>query len=192
MIKIKMKLFTLRESGFTKDGLTLIELMTSIVLLVILTGVVVYVLRAVLLSWSSQETRAGVDISLERGIEEIVRDLREVKAVQSSNDEIKFTVNEGGSDVYYIYYFYNATDPYPPTFVDPNLLYQLRKASLTGGIGGTLTDSGRIIITDVLSPSHATSPSDLSFSSNIATIDLSITRRDETIRSRTQVNPRNL
>ena len=177
-----------------KRGFTLIELIITIVMLAALVGVTAFVFRAVLLSWSSQETRSGIDISLDRGIEEIVRDLREARQVNDNydgdgtkNDEIRFTQDQSN---YYIYYFYNANDAYPPTFNQSS--YDLRKATLSGGIGGTLTDSGRIIITDVLSPSHATSPSDLSFSSNIATIDLSITRRDETIRSRSQVKPRNL
>ena len=173
-----------------KRGFTLIELIITIVMLAALVGVTAFVFRAVLLSWSSQETRSGIDINLDRGIEEIVRDLREARQVQSvNNDEVRFTQDQSN---YYIYYFYNVNDAYPPTFTDPNLLYQLRKASLTGGIGGTLTDSGRIIITDLLSPSHATSPSDLSLSSNLITLDLSITRKDETIRSRTQVRPRNI
>jgi len=167
-----------------KKGLTLIELMMVIVLFVILTVVVVYILRAVLLSWSSQETRSGVDISLDRGIEEMVRDLRKAKVIQSSGDEIRFTQNQAN---FYIYYLYNAADSYPPSFNQS--LYQLRKAALSGGIGGTFTyASGNIIINDILPPPT----SDLSLSSNITSIDLSMKRGDETIRSRTQVKPRNL
>jgi len=45
-----------------KKGLTLMELMIVILMFLILTGVIVYILRAVLLSWSSQETRTGIDI----------------------------------------------------------------------------------------------------------------------------------
>lgn len=167
-----------------KKGLTLIELMIVIVLFVILTAVVVYILRAVLLSWSSQETRSGVDISLDRGIEEMVRDLREAKQVASSNDEIRFTQDQTN---FYIYYLYNASDAYPPSFNQSS--YQLRKTTLAGGISGTFTyGSGNIIINDILPPPT----SDLSLSSNITSIDLSMKRTDETIRSRTQVRPRNL
>jgi len=168
-----------------KKGLTLIELMMVIVLFVILTAVVVYILRAVLLSWSSQETRSGVDISLDRGIEEMVRDLREARQVSVvNNDETRFTHDLTN---YYIYYLYNAGDSYPPSFNQSS--YQLKKATLTGGISGTFTyGSGDIKIIDVLPPPT----SDLSLSSNLITIDLSIKRADETIRSRTQVRPRNL
>lgn len=154
-------------------------------MLVALIGVTAYVFRTVLLSWSSQETRSGIDINLDRGIEEIARDLREARQVQSvNNDEARFTQ---GQSNYYIYYFYNANDAYPPTFNQSS--YDLRKATLSGGIGGTFTyGSGPIIITDVLPPAT----SDLSISGNIVTIDLSVKRYDETVRSRTEIKPRNL
>lgn len=168
-----------------KKGLTLIELMIVSVLFVILTAVVVYILRAVLLSWSAQETRSGIDISLDRGIEEVVRDLRKARQANSvNNDEIRFTNDLTN---YYIYYLYNTGDSYPPSFSQSS--YELRKATLTGGINGTFTyGSGDIKIIDVLPPPT----SDLSLSSNLITLDLSIRRADETIRSRTQVRPRNL
>lgn len=161
------------------------ELMIVIIMFVILTGVIVCILRAVLLSWSSQETRSGIDISLDRGTEEVVRDLREGRQVSIvNNDEIRFTQD---LTTYYIYYLYNASDSYPPSFTQAS--YQLKKAALTGGMSGTFTyGSGDIKIIDVLPPPT----SDLSLSSNLITLDLSITRKDETIRSRTQVRPRNL
>lgn len=166
-------------------GLTLIELMITIVMFVVLTAVVVYVLHAVLLSWSSEETRAGVDIGLDRGIEEVVRDLREARQASTvNNDEARFTYDFTN---YYIYYLYNAGDSYPPGFNQSS--YQLKKAALTGGLTGTFTyGSGDIKIIDILPPPD----SDLSLSSNLITIDLSVKRGDETIRSRTQVRPRNL
>lgn len=159
--------------------------MITIVMLVALVGVTAYVFRAVLLSWSSEETRAGVDISLDRGIEEMVRDLREAKeASYVNNDEIRFTPDQSN---YYIYYLYNENDFYPPSFNQSS--YQLKKAALSGGIGGTFTyGSGTIIIIDILSPPT----SDLSLSNNVVTLDLSLSRGNETIRSRTEVKPRNL
>jgi len=167
-----------------KKGLTLIELMIAVVLFIMLAAVTVYILRAVLLTWSSQETRSGVDISLDRGIEELVRDLREARQISFvNNDEIRFAQDRTN---FYIYYFYNADDPYPPSFNQS--LYEVRKAALPDGISGNLYDSGDIKVIDVLPPPT----SDLSLSSNLIILDLSITRKDETIRSRTQVRPRNL
>ena len=171
-----------------KKGLTLIELMITIVMFVALAASTFYVFRAVLLSWSSQEDRSGVNINLDWRMEEIVRDLREAKQVQSVTgyDEIRFTLD---NSAFYIYYFYNSSDSYvpPPAFNQSS--YELRRAALTGGINGTFTyGNGRLMLTDLLPPTT----SDLSLGSNLITIDLSITRGDETIRSRTQVRPRNL
>jgi len=158
--------------------------MIAIVMFAVIVSVLAYVLNATLLSWSSSEARTGIDISLDRGIEEVVRDLRESKTVQSSNDEIRFTQD---AVTYYIYYLYNASDSYPSAFNQTT--YQLRKTTLVGGIGGTFTyGSGPIIITDVIPPPT----SDLSFGSNVVTLDLSVLRRSETIRSRSRVKPRNL
>ena len=162
--------------------------MITIILFVILTAASVFIFRAVLLSWSSQETRAGIDIELDRAIEEIVRDLREAKEIQSTDayDEIRFTQDETD---YFIYYLYNGDDSYAPPPAFNQATYELRKADLTGDIDGTFTyGDGKIILSDVLPPDTT----DLSVSSNLATIDLSVARGDETIRSRTDVRPRNL
>ena len=168
-----------------KKSFTLIELSITIVFFVILSAVVFYFFRAVLISWSNSEKRAGIDIGVDRAAEEFVRDIREARQLSIVNtDEIRFT--KDGSN-FYIYYFFNSGDTYPPSFSQS--LYELRKAALTGGISGSFTySSGDIIIADVLPPPT----SDLSLSSNMVIIDLSINRADETIRTRTQVRPRNI
>ena len=169
-------------------GLTLIELLISIIMFSVLAVTSVFVFRAVLLSWSSTEGRSGIDIVLDRGIEEMVRDLREAKEIQSTAgyDELRFS--QDGSN-YYIYYLYNASDSYVPPPAFEQTKYELRKAALTGDIDSTFTyGSGQIIVTDVAAPTT----SDLSLSGNIATIDLSVVRGDETIRSKTEVRPRNI
>ncbi len=167
-----------------RRGLTLIELIMTTTMMVVLVGAITYVFLVVLTGWSTQVDRAGIDIQIDRGIEEMARDLREAEVVQSANDEIRFTEDQAA---YYIYYLYNANDSYPLSFNQSS--YELREAALTGGIGGTFTyGSGRIIIIGVLPPPA----SDLSLADNIITIDLSVNKNDETIRSKTSVKPRNL
>lgn len=174
----------LRWWQIINKGFTLLELMIVIVMLAILMASSAFIMRAILLSWSAQEARVGVNINLDRGIEETIRDVRGAKAVQSANDEVRFTLDNGN---YSIYYLFNASDTYPSLF-NQNY-YQLRKAALTGGINGTFSyGDGNIIITDILPPPT----SDISLSSNVTTIDLSVRRGNETIRSRTQVKSRNL
>jgi prepilin-type N-terminal cleavage/methylation domain-containing protein len=166
------------------EGLTLIELMITVMLMSVLTGVMVFVFITLIGQWSSGEKRASIDINLDRGVEEMVRDLREANQTQGSNDEIRFT--RDGSN-YSIYYFYNSADRYPLTF-NQNL-YQIREAAISPGINGNFTyGSGRIVIRDVLKPPT----SDISFANNTVNIDLSVARGNETIRSTTQVRPRNL
>ena len=167
--------------------MTLIELVMTVVMFVILAGVTLYLFRAILIGWSGQETRAGINIGIDRAMEEMVRDLREANDIKYlNNDEIRFT--QDGAD-YYIYYFYNESDSYPPNFNQSS--YQLRKAALIGDIEGALDGVGRVIITDVVPPPASDLSEDPDIG-NVYIIDLTIERGSETIRSRTQIMPRNL
>lgn len=173
-----------------KNGFTLTELIVSVGLFALLALIVTLVLRTILVSWDIQERRSGIDINLDRGIEEVVRDLRKAKQVQSAAnyDEIRFCQGTTTTSCY-IFYLYNAGDSYgpPPAFNQSS--YQLKRATLTGDINGTFTyGSGDAVVNDVLPPPT----SDLSLAGNLLTIDLSAKRGDETIHSRTQVRPRNV
>lgn len=174
--------------GLSFFGFTLAELVMSTVLFAALAFASVYVLRSVLLAWSSQEGRGGMMINLHRGLEEMSRDLRKAREVQSTPGYHEIRFRQGASD-YSIFYLYNADDPYgpPPSFNQTS--YQLRKAALAGGLSGTFTyGSGHVIVNDVAPPPS----SDLSLSGNLITIDLTVRRADETRRSRTQIRPRNV
>jgi prepilin-type N-terminal cleavage/methylation domain-containing protein len=177
------------ESGLlNKRGFTLIELMMSVAMFATLVLATTMVYRALLLSWSSQETRSGIDIILDRGIEEIVRDLREAREIQSTSGRDEIRYSSDGTN-YYIFYLYHASDSYVPPPAFDQTVYELRKATLTGGLSGTFTyGDGDLILTDVKPPTT----SDMSLSGNMLTVDLTMTRNDETIRSRTDIRPRNL
>ena len=167
-----------------RKGMSLVETVITTVLVAVLTIATAYVFRAILLSWTAGEGRLGIDINLDRGMFEMVRDLREARAVSSVNsDELRFTTTD---NTYHIYYFYNASDDYPPDFGQSS--YEIRKASLDGSPTAGLVNSGRVVISDVLPPST----SDLSYSLNIVTIALGVKKGNETITSSIQVRPRNL
>ncbi|MBI2166727.1 MAG: prepilin-type N-terminal cleavage/methylation domain-containing protein [Candidatus Omnitrophica bacterium] len=173
-----------------RRGFTLTELIISAGLFALLAVIITVVLRTILISWDLQEKRSAIDINLDRGIEEMVRDLRRSKQIQSAAnyDEIRFCQGTTTTSCY-IFYLYNVSDSYgpPPAFNQSS--YQLKRAALTGDLNGTFTyGSGDVVVTDVLPPPT----SDLSLSSNLLTIDLSAKRGDETIHSRTQVRPRNV
>ena len=160
----------------------------GVILFAVLAVTTVLILRTIMVTWVSQERRGGIDINLDRGIEEMARDLRKAREVQSTAgyDEIRY---RQGTNSYFIFYLYHASDSYipPPAFNQSS--YQLRRATLSGGINGTFTyGAGDIVVNDVAPPPT----SDLSLASNLMTLDLTVTRGDETIRSRTQIRPRNV
>jgi len=168
-----------------RRAFTLIELLITIGMFVVITAVALYIFKVVLLTWSSQENREGGNVLISRGVESMARTLRSASAIPSLySNEIRFTVEENGADVNYIYYLYNLSDTYvpPPAFNQSS--YQLRKAALTGFTYG----SGDIVLIDVLPPPA----SELSVSGNMATVDLSVRSGVETVRSRMRIRPRNL
>lgn len=162
-------------------------MMTVIFLFILLAAVTIFCFRAIILTYSGMGTRAGTGITLNRAVELMTRSLRQANTAQSSSDEIRFTIQENGVDTNYIYYLYNPNNTYPTTFNQAT--YELREASLTGGIGGTFTyGAGQLIMPDILPPPT----SDISMSGNIITIDLSARQGSDTVRYRAQVRPRDL
>lgn len=174
-------------------GFTLIELVMAILLFSLLSITSASLFRVMAVNWSGEEIRSRLGINLDRGVEEIARDLRKATQVQSTTnyDEIRCAQRQGASSTYsyYIFYLYNAADSYvpPPNFSQTS--YQLRRGTLSGGINGTFTyGSGDVVLNDVVPPPT----SDLSLSGNLTTLDLTVKKNDETLHTRTLVRPRNL
>jgi len=173
----------------SKTGLTLVELMISLAMIVILAGFSVYVYYSVFLSWAGQEVLVGEEIDLSRALDNMVGDIRTAREITSDNpNEIRFTQDDS---TYYIYYLYNAGDTYPAAFSKAS--YILKKATLSGGISGTFSyGAGSQVISDLVPPPTT----DISVSAGLVTIDMSVSRTErdgtETLRYRTAVTPRNL
>lgn len=173
----------------TARGVTLIELLISLLLTGVLMTAAAYSFNPILLAWSSQMDRVEIERQVQQGLEKAVRDLRLSTALQNdANHAVRFTVRESGVDNSYIFYLYNVSDNWPPAYTQAS--YQLRKASLTGGIGGTFTyGGGDLLLRDVQPPSS----SDLSVSGSVATLDLTLVRNtDETYRLIKKARKRNL
>ena len=134
----------------------------------------------------TEQVRSGLRLNLERGVEEMMQDLRNSYQVQSQAGRNEFRIQKTLT-TFFIYYLYNAANTYPPTFNQTT--YQLRRATLTA-IGGTFTyGSGDIILNDVLAPTTT----QLQLSGNLAVADITVRRNTtETLRIKTQVKPRNL
>ena len=169
-------------------GVTLIELVISLLLFGVLMTAAAFALNPVLLAWSSQQDRMELQREVQQGLEKALRDLRPATALQNdASDAVRFTVRESGTNNSYILYLYNAGDSWPPAFNQTS--YQLRKASLTGGISGTFTyGNGNLLLRDIKPPPD----SDLSVSGSVATLDLTLIRADETFRLTERIRRRNL
>lgn len=161
--------------------------MISVLLFSVLLAATAYALNPVLLAWSSQQDRMELQRQLQHGMERAVRDLRQSVALQDdSSDAIRYTLRESGVNNSYILYLYNSAETWPPAYGQAT--YQLRKASLTGGIGGTFTyGAGTLLLRDVNPPAT----SDLSVSGSVATLDLTLARADETFRILERAKRRN-
>lgn len=170
-----------------RRGVTLVELLISLVLFGALMTAAALSFQPVLLAWSSQQDRMEIQRQAVHGLERAVRDLRQATALQNdANDAVRFTLRESGVSNSYILYLYNAADTWPPAFSQTT--YQVRKAGLTGGINGTFTyGSGDLLLRDIRPPTT----SDLSVSGSLATLDLTLARFDESFRLIERVKRRN-
>lgn len=167
--------------------MTLVELLISVALVGILMTAVAYSMNPILLAWASQQDRMELQRQSQHGLERAVRDLRLATAFQNdANDAVRYTVREDGVSNSYILYLYNSTNSWPPAYDQTR--YQLRKAALTGGIGGTFTYGGGDLLMRDVQPPPA---SGLSVSGSVATVDLTLVRSDETFRLIERVKRRN-
>ena len=166
-------------------GFTLAEVLMVTVMVAVIMGALAYMFQVVVASWSTQGARSGLGVGVNKAVEEMARGLRNAQELGSLNsDEIRFTTD---GNTYYIYYLYSPSDHYPSQFTQT--LYQVKKATLTGGIGGTFTyGSGDFITRDVQPPPA----SELSWLGPVVTIDLSASRGVNTIRAATKVRSRNI
>ena len=170
-----------------RRGVTLVELIITLLLFALLMSATAIALQPVLLAWASHQDRMELQRSVQQGLERAVQDLRLAGTLQNDvNDAIRYTVRESGVNNSYILYLYHASNTWPPAYNQS--VYQLRKASLTGGINGTFTyGSGTLLMRDIQPPTT----SDLSVSGSVATMDLTLSRGNETFRLIRKVKKRN-
>jgi prepilin-type N-terminal cleavage/methylation domain-containing protein len=168
-----------------KNGFTLLELLLVIAMGPVIIGMLAFMFQVALDTWSTQGSRIGVAVSVNKATREMARDLRNANAIASQNgNEIRFTTD---GTTYYIYYLYNASDSYPSTFNKAS--YQLKKAALSVNMTGTFTyGSGDLIARDIVPPPTT----NLSISAPIITIDLTAQQGSSVTRSVSTVKPRNI
>ena len=184
-----------------RKGFTLVELILVVGMLVAIIIVSAYVFRVVLTNWVSQDARAGIGLVADRAINAVNKDVREATALRQKNlHEIRFTLKDRQSDgtpiaglfLHCIYYLYNSADGYPPNFKQS--AYDLKRAVLNNVVGtdlttGTFTYGSGALLADGILPPNA---SDLAVNGSTATVDLSIKKGSETMRTRTSAVARNV
>ena len=165
----------------------MIELIIALLLFGVLMTSAAMAMQPVLLAFSSQQDRWELTRTSQQGLEQAVRQLRLATSfANDANDAIRFAVRESGSSNSYILYLYHGSDSWPPSYNQS--VYQLRQASLSGGINGTFTyGDGTLLMRQIKPPTD----SDLSVSGSVATLDLTLTRGDETYRLVERVKRRN-
>jgi len=166
-------------------GFTLAEVLLATAMVAVIIGALAFMFQVVVGSYSTQGSRAGSGASATKAIREMVKELRIAKeAGNIGTNEIRYTMD---GNTYYVYYFYNSTDIYPPNFNRTS--YQIRKAAISGKIDGTFAyGSGDLIARDILPPPA----SGLSITSPFVTIDLTVRRGNNTMRSASMVRMRNI
>jgi len=158
-------------------GFTLVEALLATALVAVILSSLAFMFQAVVGGWSVQGVRSGVGANVNRAVAAIARDVRNAVEVGSVNaNEIRFSADK---TTYYVYYLYGP---------QPTGQYQLKKATLSGGLDGTYAaGSGELIARDIL-----LSGSDLSVNGTVVTIDLTEKRGDNVMRRATKVRPRNV
>lgn len=161
--------------GKNRRGLTLAELLLAAVMIAAIIGALTFMFQVFLGSWSVQSARMGTGTNVARAVRAMVQDLRGAKEIGSVNaNEIRFTKDD---TTYYVYYLYNAGGA-----------YQVKKATLSGGMSGTFPGgSGDLVARDILPPPASTLTAGVP-----AVIDLTAQRSGSTMRSVGKVSPRNI
>jgi len=165
------------------QGLTLIELLIVTSMLSVIVFSVGYTFVVGMKLWNEGYDRGDIKADISQSFELISKNLRQATSIDTlTESSITFTADLGNGSTSCRIYLYNSSDSEPnPPYSEPT--YELRWAT------GTVTyGSGSILSTDIAQPATAA----FSQSSNLITVDLTVTRGDESLRMRSNVRPRNL
>lgn len=177
-----------------EKGITLLEIVFTLTLIAFLISSIAFVYIVTLRGWDNLGHRSNLHEKLHFGLERIVRDVREARAISVASHSLMFTLNENGSDNHYIYYLHNASDVCPMAY--SQTAYDLRRTQLTSGsLPGSLDCSrfaygnGEVIITSLKPPSADTS---ITSGGNYAIVKLVGVQEEDTLTVRGNVKPRNI
>jgi prepilin-type N-terminal cleavage/methylation domain-containing protein len=170
-----------------EDGLTLIEVLVTTVIMSILVFTVGFAFIIGLKQWDEGYTRSQMRTKMVQALELVTKNLRQATVIDElTAGSITFTADLGSGSTSHRVYIYHPDDASPnPPYTEQGE-YQLRWA-----VGTVTYGSGAIIATDIDRPSPtATRP--FSLSGNVITMDFTLERGDVTFDMRSKVRVRNL
>jgi len=177
-----------------KKGFTLLETLIVFSLLSVLMGVSAYLFTVSLRAWGTGSLRTEIREDMSYAMEKTVRDLKEMaNGSLHQYNSIAHTIQyDDLSGRTYVLYLYNANDATLDSTYSKSL-YDLRKADIDGG-DTPASGGGVLILRDLISPDAAAPATALTIdpSGTQVSLDFVVQRRDETVRTRTKVRPRNL
>jgi prepilin-type N-terminal cleavage/methylation domain-containing protein len=166
-----------------EKGLTLIELLVTTAIMSILVFTVGYTFIVALKLWNEGYARADIRTDLAQAFELVGKNLRQAKSIDAlTASSVTFTADLGGGDTSCRIYLYSSSD------AEPNPPYSAGSYELRWAQGTTTYGAGTIWATDIAQPTTAP----FSQSGSLITMDMTVTRGDESLRMRTNVRPRTL
>jgi len=177
---------TIDNIAVNKKGLTLIELLVTLVIMSTLVFAVGYTFVIGLKLWNEGYIRAEMKTDIAQALELVSKNLRQATSIDAlTAGSITFTADLGSGSTSYRVYMYNSSDSEPNPPYTQNT-YELRWAQTTTTYG-----SGKILVEDIAKPNPPSS-NPFSQSGNLITMNFTVTRGDHTVNMRTNVRVRNL
>lgn len=158
-------------------GFTLVEALLATAMVAAIFWALAVMFQAVAVSWAGQGARVGLGLNAGRAVAAVTRDLRgAMDVLGQTENEIRFSPDKTN---YFAYYLYGPLS---------GGLYQLRRATVSGGAAGTYNaGSGDIVAKNILRPASI-----LSVNGGLVTIDLTEQQTNCSIRRAGMVRPRNM
>lgn len=180
---------TIKSRINNKNGLTLIEVLITTVILSIVVFTVGYTFIVGLRLWDLGYTRANMRGKMTQAIELVSKNLRQASSIDEIiPGSITFTADLGSGSTSYRVYLYHEDDPAAETPYTESGGYQLRWAA-----GTTTYGSGAIIATDIKRPNPPSSnPFSDDADGNLITMNFTVEKGGQTFDLITKVRVRNL
>lgn len=176
----------MRNYGTGSKGITLLEVLFVVVLVAFLVTTVSGIYIIAMRGADELGKHSDLHEKLSFAMERMSREVRPANAIQVSDQSLRYTVQQDGVDESFIYYLYNASDPWPPAFNQS--FYELRKAELYGSIDNSFAyGSGELFARGLKPPPDTT----ITQEGKSVLFLMTAEERDTTFQLRSRIHARN-